>query len=130
MGQYIGAFELVVWSALHSVRVRLIVGGSVHDMREWFMPTLPEPPAFAPVHHLVACNLGERGSLRPVDTFASVPHFRHYVAGVALPGLSSKSLDHPVSGSDSLRGVCLRMGFGLVETQCAGDCGIDALCHH
>ena len=33
MGQYIGAFELVVWSALQNVKVGLVVGGSVHEMR-------------------------------------------------------------------------------------------------
>ena len=122
MGQYIGAFELVAWSALQNVKVGLVVGGSVHQMREWFMPALPEPPDSAGTHHLVACNLGTRGTLHPVDTFAGMPNFRHYVAGVALPGRSRESID-PVSGSASLRGVCLRMGFGVVETQCAGDCG-------
>ena len=131
MGQYIGAFELVVWSALRNVRVGLVVGGSVHDLRQVFMPELPAPPSglSAGTHYLIACNLGERGQLHPVDTHALVPVFRHYVSGVPLPDRdSSKSID-PVSGSDNLRGVCLRLGFGVVETQCAGDCGIDALCH-
>ena len=36
MGQYIGAFELVVWSALQNVKVGLVVGGSVHEMRDCF----------------------------------------------------------------------------------------------
>ena len=125
---HIGPFELVAWSAPRDAKVGLVVGGSVYQVREWLMPALPEPAASA-THHLVACNLGTRGALHPVDTFASVPNFRHYVIGAPLPGRSRASVD-PVSGSFSLRAVCLRMGFGVVETQCAGDCGIDALCHH
>ena len=129
MGTYIGAFELVAWSVLRNVKVGLVVGGSVHQMREWFLPALPEPPDSAGTHHLVACTIGIRGTLHPVDTFASMPTFRHYVIGVPLPGRSRTSVD-PVSGSAGLRAVCLRMGFAVVETQCAGDCGIDALCYH
>ena len=133
MGTYIGAFELVVWSVLRNVQVGLVVGGSVHQVREWFMPALPGPlsssSCSASTHHLVACNLGTRGTLHPVDTFAPVPNFRHYVVGSPLPGHSHASVD-PVSGSASLRAVCLKLGFGVVETQCAGDCGIDAMCYH
>ena len=44
MGTYIGAFELVVWSSLRNVKVGLVVGGSVHQIRDWFMPALPQPP--------------------------------------------------------------------------------------
>ena len=76
MGTYIGAFELVVWSVLRNVKVGLVVGGSVHQMREVFMPALPEPPDSAGTHHLVACNLGARGKLHPVDTFVTLVRFK------------------------------------------------------
>ena len=130
MGTYIGAFELVVWSSLRNVRVGLVVGGSVHQIREWFMPAPPKPPDSAGCHYLVACNIGAKGQLHPVDTFGSMPEFRHYVIGVPLPERSHGGVLDPVSGSASLRAVCLTLGFGVMETQTAGDCGIDAMCHH
>ena len=82
MGTYIGAFELVVWSALRNVKVGLVVGGSIHQMREVFTPALPEPPDSAGTHHLVACNLGD-----PWD-FASGGHVR---ASSKLPPLRRRS---------------------------------------
>ena len=67
-----------------------------------------------------------------VDTFGGMPRFGHYVIGAPLPGkeiLHAASVD-PVSGSESLRAVCLRLGFGILETQAAGDCGTDTMCFH
>ena len=85
MGSYIGAFELVVWSVLQNVKVGLAVGGSVHQMREWFMPALPEPPDSAGTHYLVACNFGTSRQLHPVDTFAfGHPRFHHSTSSERL----------------------------------------------
>ena len=115
MGSYIGAFELAVWSSLQNVKVGLVVGGSVHQMREWFMPALPEPPDSAGTHYLVACNFGTSRQLHPVDTFAfEHPQFHHYVIGAPLPGHAHASVD-PVSGSGSLRAVS-------VEHSCRSVC--------
>ena len=130
MGEYIGAFELVVWSVLEQVEVYLVVGGAAHDVREFYGPAYPMPRGSAPAHYFVACNLGIARRLMAVDTtWAGGGRFSHYVIGAPLPGHAHAPID-PVSGEDSLRVVSLRLGFAIIETQAAGDCGIDTMCHH
>ena len=129
LGAYIGAFELVAWGALEQVKVCLVIGGSVYDIRAIYGADIPAPPASAPVHYFVACRTGARGILFAVDTHKPVPVFNHYVIGVPLPGHEHGSLD-PVRGDSPLRVICARLGFAVVETQRAGDCGIDVMCFH
>ena len=86
MGEYIGAFELVVWSFLEDVNVGLVVGGTVNNVREIFMPGLPALPGSAHSHYFVACNIGLDRRLMVVDTHGCHPRFGHYVIGAPLLG--------------------------------------------
>ena len=132
LGAYIGAFDLLVWSALEQVRVCLVIGGSAHDLRESFGLALPPLPATAPVQYFVACQVRQTSAgvrLMAVDTHSALPKFGHYVVGTPLSGHMHASID-PVSGEEHLRTVSLRLGFSIAETQMAGDCGIDVMCYH
>ena len=124
LGTYIGAFELVAWSAMENVPVKLVVGGSVHDLREFYAGHLPPMSASAPSHYFVA----SQGAMA-VDTRHGHPNFNHYMVGVPIRGRSHDSID-PVDGTQTARLVCFRLGFGLVTTQAAGDCGFDVMCYH
>ena len=133
LGAYIGTFELVVWSVLADVDVLLVVGGSVHSMRQLFLPSrLTVPTRNAAAHVFVASNLSLSRQLMAVDTTGWAPRFGHFVAGTCLKGvkLDPSTSIGPIRGSESLRAACLRMGVGVVETQAAGDCGIDTMCYH
>ena len=46
-GEYIGAFELVVWAHMEGVQVRLVVGGSMIDVLEYYGSSLPALPVDA-----------------------------------------------------------------------------------
>ena len=131
LGEYIGAFELLCWSLLEEVEVGLIIGGCVHSIREIFMPSRKLLSGSVPTHHFVACCIWHSPSrtLMAVDTTGAHPAFGHYVIGTPLPGHAHEGLD-PVSGGESLRAVCLRLGFRILETQQAGDCAIDTMCYH
>ena len=134
LGKYIGAFELVAWSAMEQVHVHLVCGCTVHNLRDFFGGGLPNPPADAPVHSFVACIVSHDGltrSLFAVETTTCVPRFNHYVIGLPLKGFAHVPGDEPkVSAGQPLRAVSIRAGFGIVETQAAGDCGIDVMCYH
>ena len=130
LGTYIGAFELVVWSALEQVPVYLVVGGEAHDINQLFWSDYEKVSTELPCHYFVACNIGHKRQLLAVDTHGAIPVFGHYVVGIRVSTGDVVSCIGPVRGTDSLRAVCLRLGLAVVETQAAGDCGIDTMCYH
>ena len=133
LGEYLGAFELVVWAHMEGVQVRLVLGGSMIDVLEYYGTSLPAMPVDAREDIFVACNLSVEGlsrQLLAVDTSDEAKvEFSHYVIGRRC------RWDVPVStgrvGSDvALRPVCLALGVAVLETQSLGDCGVDAMCFH
>ena len=133
MGEYVGAFELVVWAHMEGVRVRLVVGGSLIDVLEYYSHGLPALPADAREDIFVACNIlvdGLSRKLLAVDTSDEAEvAFGHYVIGTRCRRGVPVSIG-PVGSGVALRPVCLALGVAVVETQELGDCGVDAMCFH
>ena len=124
LGTYIGAFELVVWSALEQVPVSLVVGGQAHDINQLFWSDYEKVSTELPCHYFVACNIGHKRQLLAVDTFELRPRFGHYVVGTRVSTGEVVSSIGPVRGTDSLRAVCLRLGLASCQIGCvyAGAC--------
>lgn len=133
MGEYVGAFELVVWAHMEGVRVRLVVGGSLIDVLEYYSHSLPALPVDAREDIFVACNIlvdGLSRKLLAVDTSDEAEvAFGHYVIGTRCRRGVPVSIG-PVGSGVALRPVCLALGVAVVETQELGDCGVDAMCFH
>ena len=133
MGEYLGAFELVVWAHMQGVQVRLVVGGSNIDVLEYYGNKLPALPVDARVDIFVACNLWVDGlsrQLLAVDTSDEAKvAFGHYVIGTKCRWDVPVSIG-PVGSCVALRPVCLALGVAVLETQSLGDCGVDVMCFH
>ena len=133
MGEYHGAFELVVWAHMEGVQVRLVVGGSMIDVLEYYGLSLPALPADARVDIFVACNVlvdGLSRQLLAVDTSDEAKVvFSHYVIGTRCRWDVPVSIG-PVGSCVALRPVCLALGVAVLETQSLGDCGVDTMCFH
>jgi hypothetical protein len=72
----------------------------------------------------------------PASVDGCLPVVRHYVIGVARENLDTTCTVVPSpnaatasSGEHSLRALCASVGFGIIHTQMAGDCGIDVMAY-
>ena len=132
LGEYIGMFELATWSALRQRDVILIQGTECVSLQELFAETLGDCPGRAPSEMgrspatIAGCAWGEEAQdWVPVHDPVSQP-LKHYVVAARIPGSAAP----PLEGAVPHRRLDVQLGalgYVMIPTEAAGDCGIEAL---
>jgi hypothetical protein len=129
-GEWIGLFELVVWSWLRGVRVLMLYGKNIVDVRAWFGCDLPRQ-VLVGTHRLAAVKVTDRG------TWLSAPELgsgrtNHFVIGVAAK--DRRIVKAPVAGRSlvvtTAKSAALSVGWTLKATVAQGDCGVDCMAYY
>ena len=141
MGEYIGMFELMIYSALRQRRVLVCFGTEVIDATQLFAPWLVgswDSPYVSPSGSLSAraarfagCVPGAGGKLLAVRTKYGYPRISHWVIGIPLDGPpcvgdTASSASATVDAKQAAR----KAGCNLRRTELRGNCGIDAMLYH
>ena len=127
MGVYIGVFEWLVWSELMQADVFLLYRECLVDLRKLYAPGLLNLPADCQIHTPIACKYTPQGLKLAVNCVGGM---NHYVVGLPVYGKKLEATTAVQAGdvpSSHFRTLCAMCGFGVLETQSAGDCGIDAM---
>jgi hypothetical protein len=125
---WIGFFEWVVWSAIHNVRVLLLFGSHVNDIRRIFAPHLPAETE-GTCRACVVRNNGGRWLSSVAKSGAILPEANHFVIAKAIPN-DSQTPAVRMTESSCARRAARQAGWILAETNATGDCGIDVMSHH
>ena len=138
MGQWLGVFDWVVWAASRLVALQFLFGDTLIDVGAVFAPKLvPHVSGGAPasICTAICCMSTARGLLPAATSDDLFPRMNHYVLAIPLP---SRAPSSPVadstwrasagptgsaSAAHSLRAVCQRAGYAVIETVTDGNCG-------
>ena len=138
MGQWLGVFDWVVWAASRLVALQFLFGETLIDVGAVFAPKLvPHVSDGAPasICTAICCMSTARGLLPAATSDDLFPRMNHYVLAIPLPSRASSSpvadstwraSAGPVgsaSAAHSLRAVCQRAGYAVIETVTDGNCG-------
>ena len=129
-GEWLGCFEWIAWGVMRQVQVHMMFGEHIVDMMQTFAPDLDtyQPKS---THRAIAVRIHEGSLLTSVSLDSLHPCVNHYVAGRPIAGAPSPeaaSTMGPVHGNcEDAALAASRQGWFLVETDCGGDCGVDAM---
>ena len=127
-GTYLGLLEWVAFAALEGMKVEMLFGDYVLDVREIFAPALRQRNDSGRVCRTAAVRVGPQGSLLSAvkANGACYPDINHYVIGLAA--------SEPVSSVPAVRAFsscahkcALRVNWVLRPTVTDGDCALDAM---
>jgi hypothetical protein len=129
-GKHIGFFELVVWSWLRRVRVLMLYGRNIVDVRAWFGVALPEQ-VLVGTHRVAAVRVTTKGNWLSAPEVGS-GIINHFVIGCAA--VDRMVVEAPAAGRSlvvtTARRAAMSVGWTLKKTVAQGDCGPDSLAYH
>lgn len=113
----IGHFEFLDCAAMHSVRVRLLLGTHVQDVWEWFGATITPPAHWVKKMWVAGCTIMAGLGVRACDGYADC-RLNIYLIGVPLEDRKNKK----GAWSKSALVQAARVGWHLHRTVAEGDC--------
>ena len=125
LGEYIGFFEWLAWSALKKIRLEMLFGNHVLDLQEFIAPWLVSGSAVVcrvAVVKFIAQDLYEAA------TIAEGLCANHFVACKVVS--SSASCSPPVGvAPKNAKKAAMQVGWMMLPTDATGNCGIDVMAY-
>ena len=132
MGQWLCVFDWVVWAAFRLVALQFLFWGNADRRRRRVRPkTCPTRERWRSREYIctaICCMSTTRGLLPAATSNDLFPRTNHYALAIPLPSRASPVADlawrasSGPSGPASLRAVCQRVGYAVIETVTDGKC--------
>ena len=135
LGQFIGMFELATWSALRKRDLVLIQGTATTSLIRFYEGTLGALVGAAALENdllpatVAGCFWDEQDQHWASVHDPSTQTLTHYVVAARFePGGSAPPPSESVVRFHRLNVQLMQLGYAMIPTVAAGDCGIEALC--
>ena len=132
LGEYIGWFEVLVWSSLRKRELLLLFGQNLVNIHQVFGAPLSEVP-LSNTCRVAAVLLKSNGTLQAAS--GHPPVINHYVIAVAIVGADQPAVldawPAPLAQRCGTAAVAARkVGLALKVTDTTGECGIGCMAYY